>query len=274
MKLTERDLYAGILRAFEGIWSQNIRDRQATPNGATVRRLKLTSDQVQHKHDGDNHAIAALIHKGGAQWLLAKDGPDDDEIGDYYEGNKVYWCGAGASGVLSSVGDYLLPGQCVDLRLRRDVGKYVMPSCSRLNGHGWSRADGLKELQVMGKPQLEFNRRGVAIGMKDSAIPGMVATCWTHSLSEPLEGRPDAGDHIVILAGMPVEVDGRLLVPTYECNGYGWLGSGKWGEGVVKRTPENRPDLMRPLSAFRRVYPIGLQHFEGEALALFGQGDE
>lgn len=272
-RLTINDLYDGICRSFEHYHAKNIRDRQGGLRESTLERLRLTEDQAQKRHPGDNALIAKLIDQGGAGWMLDDD-EDGDGIGDYDEANKAYWCGAGAGGVMAAVGDHLVPGRCIDLRLRRDVGKFIMPSCSRLNS-GWSRdakngkPSKLKPLQVMGMPNLVFDSRGVAVGVADGVRAGQLATCWTHSLQEPLSERPGYGDHVVILAGRPVEVDGELLVPTYECNGYGWLGNGKWGEGVVKRTPERRPDLMRPLSAFRRIYQFDLRHFEGAAIELF-----
>ena len=138
------------------------------------------------------------------------------------------WCGIGPGFVGTRLlGDHLIDGQCVDVRLKPGIATSVMPSTMRLEDlRRWEQA-GVAPPGAAAMPQ-----RCDIITVETSGVRGL------------------AGDHYAVV----VDVDGETI-HTVEFNATGELGDGTRGRGVVRRT--------RPVSKVRQICRLETIHFEG-----------
>lgn len=159
----------------------------------------------------------------GAAWPVA----------DGYQEGRDFWCGVFVAYCYSQIGVFLEPGRCVDIRLKPRIAHFAFPSTSRLDN-----PDKWREAGVTQAKRFE----------PESIQPGDVVVFRTGRT-----GRP-AGDHVTIAEDFPRH--GSISV--IEGNGWGPLGDGSEGEGVVRDTWS--------LEEVARVWRLDLHHFEGEYL--------
>jgi len=188
---------------------------------------RVVRDQYKDPKTGELYAYDQRIVRyhtdSGAAW----------PVRDGYQENKDYWCGVFAAFCFASVGDYILQGQCVDLRLKPDIAKYVFPSTTRLDSAAkWAQA-GVEQARQMRVDQI---RKGDVV---------VFSTGRTDR---------DEGDHVTLALG-PIIGD---EIDVVEGNGWGLLGDGTRGEGVVTNT--------RDVANIARVWRVRMQHFTGSYL--------
>jgi len=201
---------------------------------AIVRAARREWRNDVRDFDSGQEATPELIQRyfeeTGWSWFLEK-----HSDGTYTEQWKDHpwqkWCGLFIAFCGLRVGDYVgEQGTCVDVQLRDDVAREVLPSTKRL-------AD--PKRWVDGFP--DFNRPG-----KMKLKAGDIITVG--------DGRE--GSHICLVR--KDRQPQNTLVKTFEGNAEGRLGSGKQGEGVIKRE--------RWFDNIKQTYRLQLDHFTGSAL--------
>lgn len=218
----------GYIACAENEWKKVIRDTQwhSKTFRQNMRDLGAPHSKWTKPTEGDRGHIARIIRTNGGHWekVMRKRG--------YSEAKGDAWCGLGIGHCMRNVGDWIEPGMCVDLTLRRGIAEHVLPSTARIASRTWwARAGGRR---IDGKKV-----------RPDGIQRGDVITVFTGS------GK-SYGDHYAIALDSPYNGS----VKTIEFNGYGELGDGTFGEGVIKRE--------RKLKDVKRIYRFGPQHFEGE----------
>lgn len=186
-------------------------------SAAVVAALEEHSRTVRSSY---TDRLKAYARESGAGWAWPK--------------HRHLWCGWFAGWAFSKVGHYIVPGQCVDLGLRRGLGTYVFPSGYRFtDADKWAQA-GLEAPDPVPPEELE---RGdvVIIGTDRTGL--------------------DSGDHVTLARGGPNDAGD---FPTVEGNGTGKLGNGEHGRGVITRE-QNLEDVAR-------VWRPTLEWFEGDFL--------
>lgn len=220
-----KELREAMVRAAHTAWLRNIRD-------------------TQKGYRGDEKEIAELIKRAGAPWML-------NEEGKYKESDDIYWCGAAVAYFGSLVGDHLVEGKCVDVRLNPEIGKYVLPSTYRLSSKAKWKQAGVPMAQEIDKMKIQ---------------PGDIVTIYSGRVPK----REHLGDHI-LLATSKVN---RGRFSSVEGNTEGWLpgnpndeSTGVWGEGIIKRDHRGAGSKgPRKVEDVRKVYRLGVEHFVGKAL--------
>lgn len=180
----------------------------------------------------DDDRITRYFREIGWGWAIDEHCPGDtyDESIRQSTDAPLDWCGLGIAWVgVHRLGHHLEEGQCVPVRLHREVANTVLPSTYRKDKRGpmefWDDIEPDPPDPV-----------GV-----DEIRPGDIITVETS------RGLP-YGDHFAVVEE-PCDV-----IVTVECNGYGQLGDGEDGRGVVRRT--------RDYGDVRRVYRLDERHFE------------
>jgi hypothetical protein len=162
---------------------------------------------------------------GWGRWLRASPGCENGY--KLQRGSGVDYCGIFLGFCGLKVGEALEDGQCVPVRLRYGVANNVLPSTFRVTEEAKWKAAGLPVIEPLATR---------------AVMPGDIITVAT--------GRgKHYGDHFAIVDEV---VAGA--VTTIEGNTTGLLGNQQNGHGVIFRT--------RPFSGIRRVYRLGLEHFE------------
>lgn len=195
--------------AAEAEWKKTVRDDYTDPKTGKVYTF--------------SPEIIAYHEDSGAAWPVA----------DGYQEAEDFWCGVFAAYCYSRVGDFLIDGQCVDLRLKPEVAKVALLSTTRLNSPDrWEQA---------GVPQ--------AIRLEpEDAEPGDLLVFRTGRTGRPW------GDHITVGKSKPKNGEVEL----FEGNAWGTLGDGSRGEGVVVNT--------RKLAEVARAWRLRIEHLEGAFL--------
>lgn len=205
------------------MWAENIRDTQSG-------------------YAGDIDRIGQLFRRA-APWALDLMG------GAYNEKHSASaWCGHFQSNCGLSVGAYLESDRCVGVFLDPDIARNCLPSTRRMTYPGkWRKAGQLAPDFVPGNASR--NRLHEVL-----AIP-RVATIAARDYGDE---RNDVGGHFVLITSL--NDDGTF--DTIEGNGWGELGDGAYGEGVVKRHGTEGKHAAHPLSVLRRIYLFDVEHFE------------
>jgi len=153
----------------------------------------------------------------GWAWLVDSRGePGYDEAPES-------WCGAGPAWVgCYRLGDHLEADQCVDAWLREDIAKKILPGTGRLYDANRWRDIGFAEW-----PGTTFEDGAAASAIE----PGVIVTV----------GDGADGAHIVMVDDV-IEYEGAPAVETIEANGWGVLGDGRYGEGIIRRYDVEVPD--------------------------------
>ncbi len=134
--------------------------------------------------------------------------------------------------VAHHLGDWLVPGKCVDVDMHPKLITYVMTACDRLdNPAKWHEA-GFEQPEPLGPAGI---------------VPGRLVTVH----AKP--GAPE-GTHGVIAASKP---DSAGEFHTYEANSSGMRADGSHGKGVVIKA--------RNVRDVARVWPLGPEHYRGAA---------
>lgn len=216
--------------------------RQAHLDAALAEWAKNVRDD-EGGEAGDRDIIAGYFAATGwGSWLDAVTG------GGYRENPRTSWCGQFVAAMGHRVGAHLVEGVCVPVGIDFDVARTVLVSTARLADRQRWKAAGVNTPTIYRKASSRgmLQRSDGRLVAPSTAIePGVIATFRTSGR------KPAIGDHIVLVERFDAEVG---EVYTVEGNGRGTLGDGTWGEGVVRRK--------RPFSDIRRVYPLGLNHYE------------
>lgn len=213
-------------------WARPIRDTQWHSSSwvAFMNKWKIPKDKWEPTTEGDKGHIARIIRSNGGHWDRTM------RARGYSEAKGDAWCGLGIGHCMRHVGEFVEPGMCVDLTLDPDIAEHVLPSTYRISVSSFWAKTGHKKIKSL-KP--EDIQRGDVV---------TIVTGENNSY----------GDHYVIALDSPK--NGRF--DTVEFNGYGLLGNGNYGEGVVKRLAE----MGRSLKDVRGVYRFTKEHFEGAYL--------
>lgn len=199
--------------------------------------LKLWEEpilDISPLHDDDRERIDEIWRTLGWGWFVDSRGKEG------YDEAPESWCGAGQAYAATEILPDVLDA---DVRLHPTIAKKVMPGTDRLY-------DASRWPAEAPRPN----------GSVDDVEPGVIVT---------VGDGPD-GSHVVLVRDV-LEDESRYT--TVECNGTGVLGSGYYGEGVVRRfnVEEDIEDpsggthtvRARPLNGIKQVYPFGPEHFVG-----------
>lgn len=236
-KFTAAECREAMVKALEAEWKKVIRDRQwiSRAHIEKMQALGVPQSKLQSNTEGDTGHITRIIRSCG--WLASR---------VYSEAKGDAWCGFTVGHAGMHLGEYLVPGACIDVSLKPKIAKYVLPSTVRLASRAkWLQAGFVKKPDTFAIDPMDL-QRGDIITVKTSGK------------------RPRRGDHYEVVLGPPQEVDGVFRVPVIGGNGYGWLGNGKWGEGLYIRT-STTPQLMRRLEDVRQICRLDHRAFEGSA---------
>jgi hypothetical protein len=195
---------------------------------AALANWELTIRDIQRGYVGDRLEIERLFRLVRWGWAI-------DKHGGYKETSDTMWCGIHVAACGMEVGDFIMPGQCLDVSINPLMATFVIPSCTRLVSD--------RQYRRAGVPRME------RLDPKD-AIRGDIVI-----LDTPRTNRPE-GDHIMLAEGPP-DLE-RGVIACVEGNAIGTLGDGTRGEGVVRNE--------RPLKDCLHAYRFELHHFTGSAL--------
>lgn len=178
---------------------------------STLAVWRATIRDIEQGQPDDREWIDAMWRDLGWSWFI-------DSRGDKgYDEAPESWCGAGLAWIgRHRFGEHLEPHLCVDARLRSDIASQVLPGTDRM----FDRAR-WKDLGFDKWPGIDANE----ISVTDTAehlSPGVICTV----------GDDRDGSHIVMVEAVNAD---NGTYRTVECNAYGVLGDGFYGEGIVRR---------------------------------------
>lgn len=214
-------------------WKTNIRDIEA---GQPDERLWID---------------AMWRDLGWGDWFLGDDGYNED---------PESWCGAGLAWVgRHRIGDFLDPDMCIDVRLDSHVASQILPGTDKM--YDRSKWQPVGDGEWPGIEYLGGDGAGASPWQQLPLGPGVIATT----------GSGADGSHILMIDQVR-ETDAGIRIDTVECNGWGVLGDGHYGEGIVRRYDagevpdydgELHPVQARTLDEIRCVYPPSRAWFAG-----------